>query len=54
MTISRIATQIIAIEEGFEPNAYLDHLGYPTIGYGLKLGGNNTPFDAYAQFPVMP
>ena len=52
--MSRIATQIIAVEEGFSPRVYMDTEGYPTVGYGLKVGGKDLPFDAFAQFPLMP
>lgn len=36
--MSEIATRIIAREEGFEPRPYLCSEGYPTIGYGQKIG----------------
>lgn len=29
---------ILAFEEGFSKKPYIDTLGYPTIGYGLKIG----------------
>lgn len=36
--MSEYALKIITIEEGFEPRPYLCSEGYPTVGYGQKIG----------------
>lgn len=36
--MSEYALKIIATEEGFEPRPYLCSEGYPTVGYGQKIG----------------
>lgn len=42
---------VLAHEEGFDPKPYYCSEGYPTIGYGFKLGPKNTPLELY-QFEV--
>ena len=50
MSVTEVATRIVKLEEGFRSQVYLDHLGYPTIGYGLLLSKGTIP----ADFPEMP
>lgn len=38
---------IIAFEEGFRAKTYKDSLGYPTIGYGIKLASRNANIDDF-------
>lgn len=38
---------IIAFEEGFRAKPYKDSLGYPTIGYGIKLANRNANIDNF-------
>ena len=38
-------------DEGFRPNAYRCTAGYPTIGYGKKLGPRGASLDFY-QFTI--
>lgn len=38
---------IIEQEEGWRPEPYYDHLGYPTVGYGFRLGKKNAPLPEF-------
>jgi lysozyme len=38
---------IIAFEEGYRAKPYLDSLGYPTFGYGIKLTNKNVNIDNF-------
>ena len=38
---------VIAFEEGFRAKPYKDSLGYPTIGYGIKLANKNANIDNF-------
>ena len=38
---------IIAFEEGYRAKPYLDSLGYPTFGYGIKLTNKNVSIDNF-------
>jgi len=38
---------LIAFEEGFRSKPYRDSLGYPTIGYGFKLGPKGASLGNY-------
>lgn len=40
-------TKVIAFEEGFRAKPYKDSLGYPTIGYGIKLANKNANIDNF-------
>lgn len=40
-------TKVIAFEEGFRAKPYKDSLGYPTIGYGIKLANKNANIDHF-------
>lgn len=42
---------LLAHEEGFRSRPYYCSEGYPTIGYGFKLGPRDTPLELY-QFEV--
>ena len=35
-----LAQEFLIVDEGFSPNAYHDHLGFPTIGFGQKLSND--------------
>ncbi|WP_345859299.1 glycoside hydrolase family protein [Shewanella algae] len=45
------ATADIADEEGFRDTPYYDSEGYPTVGYGQRLGPRHTPLEFY-QFSL--
>lgn len=40
-------TKVIAFEEGFRAKPYKDQLGYPTIGYGIKLASKDANIDHF-------
>lgn len=40
-------SKVIRYEEGFRERAYYCSEGYPTIGYGTKLGPRHTPLTSY-------
>ena len=40
-------TKVIAFEEGFRAKPYKDSLGYPTIGYGIKMANKNANIDNF-------
>ena len=50
----QIATDIICQEEGFRAQPYIDTLGYPTVGYGHKIGKKGQPLDDFSAFPPIP
>ena len=50
MSTISVAISILKKEEGFRSKTYLDSLGFPTIGYGLKLSEEEIPVD----FPEIP
>lgn len=39
--------KVIAFEEGFRAKPYKDSLGYPTIGYGIKLASKDANIDHF-------
>lgn len=43
MTLIQIATKIIQVEESWRPRPYYCSEGYPTIGWGFKIGGHKAP-----------
>ncbi len=49
--LGAIAADIIAKEEGFRPAAYHCSEGFPTIGYGQKIGERYQPLNVY-QFTI--
>lgn len=49
-----MARRILEVEEGFESKPYIDTEGYPTVGYGLKIGYKMQPLEDYKAFPAMP
>lgn len=38
---------LLEYEEGFSSTPYVDTEGYPTIGYGTKIGTKNAPIEQY-------
>lgn len=46
-----LAVRVLAFEEGFRSKAYYCKTGYPTIGYGFKLGPKKAPLSNY-QFEL--
>ena len=50
-SLSKIASDLIAKEEGFRPAAYHCSEGYPTIGYGQKIGERYQSLSVY-QFTI--
>jgi lysozyme len=53
MTVVEVATQILKVEEGFRGDVYLCSGGYPTVGYGIKLGYHMQPLKDYKDFPTI-
>lgn len=45
------AVSLLADEEGFRPKPYLCSEGFPTVGYGQRIGAKNQPLIAY-QFSL--
>jgi len=43
----KLALSVLIFEEGYRSRAYYCSLGYPTIGYGFKLGPKKTPLSNY-------
>lgn len=43
MSVLDIATNIIKFEEGWRERPYYCSAGYPTIGYGFKIGDKGAP-----------
>lgn len=39
--------KLLEFEEGFSSTPYIDTEGYPTIGYGTKIGTKNAPIEQY-------
>lgn len=48
------AIQILTYEEGFNSKVYIDSEGYPTVGYGLRIGAKRQPLSEFNDFPPMP
>ncbi len=44
--------RILKEEEGFRSEAYIDTEGYPTIGYGLKIGDKGQPVEHFKLFKM--
>jgi lysozyme len=38
---------LLELEEGFSPTPYLCSEGYPTIGYGTRIGTKDAPIEQY-------
>lgn len=51
MSYKELATKIIAVEEGYMEDVYLCSEGYPTVGYGIKLGYKDQSLEEYREFP---
>ncbi|HAU05694.1 MAG TPA: lysozyme [Pseudoalteromonas shioyasakiensis] len=45
--LNRLCCSVLAYEEGFRSRAYHCSEGYPTIGYGFKLGPRNAALNFY-------
>lgn len=45
--VHREVVNILKEEEGFRSEAYIDTEGYPTIGYGLKIGDKGQPVEHF-------
>ena len=48
------ATELLAKEEGFRAKPYLCSEGFPTVGYGQRIGAKNQPLNAYQFFLPKP
>lgn len=48
------ATTILETEEGFSSRVYNDTEGYPTVGYGLKVGYKGQFLCEFRKMPEMP
>lgn len=46
-----LAVRILEVEEGFSAEPYYCTAGYPTIGYGQRIGAKDTPLEVY-QFTL--
>lgn len=51
MSLVQTATQILKAEEGFKENVYIDTEGYPTVGYGIKVGYKGQELSEFREFP---
>lgn len=51
MNAVQMATRILEVEEGFSESVYIDTEGYPTVGYGIKVGYKGQPLSEYVAFP---
>ena len=49
--MSKLLTKILEREEGFRSEPYLCSEGYPTVGFGFKIGPKNASLDMY-QFSI--
>mgnify|MGYP005806697897 CR=1 FL=1 len=49
--LAAAAVTLLADEEGFRPKPYLCSEGFPTVGYGQRIGAKNQPLIAY-QFSL--
>lgn len=49
--MSKTIFDLVAYEEGFRDKPYYCTEGYPTIGFGFKIGPKNTPLNFY-QFSL--
>lgn len=47
--VKKMALACLKREEGFSGEVYYDSLGFPTIGYGTKLGSKNAPLSEFTQ-----
>jgi len=47
MTMSRTAVQILEFEEGWRESPYYCSEGYPTVGYGFKIGDKSAPLPVF-------
>ena len=54
MDVLTLAISIIKKEEGFRENVYKCSEGYPTVGYGLRVGYKDQPLSDFRDFPPMP
>ena len=53
-SVINIATEILKYEEGFREGVYHCSEGYPTVGYGIKVGYKDQPLDDYRELPKIP
>ena len=51
MTNNLIARRIIAVEEGWRGRPYYCSEGYPTVGYGFRIGDKDAPLPKF-NLPV--
>lgn len=47
MTANIYARKIVATEEGWRETPYYDTEGYPTVGYGFKVGSKGAPLPEF-------
>ena len=47
-----VGSKLTGFEEGWKSVAYLDSLGFPTIGFGFLLGPKCTSLEAYKFFKM--
>lgn len=52
--VKTLATKVIASEEGFSETVYHCTEGYPTVGYGIKIGYKGQDLNEYREFPKLP
>jgi len=50
--IHKEIVSILKEEEGFRSEPYIDTEGYPTIGYGLKIGDKGQPIEHFKLFKM--
>ena len=54
MNPTQLSIDLLAVDEGFDPWPYVDTEGYPTWGYGFKIGYKLQPIEDFAYLPTMP
>lgn len=47
MNTEQLATTILKMDEGWRSVPYYCTEGYPTVGYGFKIGGKNAPLPQF-------
>lgn len=51
MNAIEAAVKIIKTEEGYRGNVYHCSEGYPTVGYGIRVGSQDQPLEHFKDFP---
>lgn len=54
MRVAEALINILKIEEGYRKKVYACSEGYPTVGYGIKIGGKDQDLSDFRHFPSIP